>query len=142
MADTYYSSAVLSKDSPASNVPVGMVLGVKGTYTVPSGDIGAGDTIQMVYIPEGAIILDLVVSCSNGTVSSMTIDVGDDGDPDRFLDGIDGSAAFIASLSADGDVDNDGVGYEYTAENTIDMLMSHAALEDDAYTMVVTYMMA
>jgi len=142
MASTYYSSAVLNKDYPSSNVPTGMVLAAKGTYTVPSGDLEAGDTVQMVWVPKGAVIIDVILTCTNGTVASMTIDVGDGADPDRYIDGVDGSAAFITSLSSAGDTANDGVGHEYTAADTIDILLSHAALEDDAYTLVVTYTIA
>ena len=144
MADTQ-SPQVLSGSMGASDVPKGMILATKATYTIPaSGAPGIGDLVEMAKVPEGAIILDVVVSATGGT-TAMTIDVGDASLVDRFLDGIANAdtAGIITSLVKAGDVANNGVGYEYPADDTIDITFNVAApTAADVYTMIVTYMMA
>lgn len=143
MADVQ-SPAVIANNYPSSNVPRGMVLASVGSYTIPATDgPGIGDKVEMVRVPKGAIILDVVVSCPVAGTATMTIDVGDDALVDRFVDGIVASAAFVSSLSADGDDANSGVGYEYTTDDTIDMtFLTAAPTATHVYTMVVTYVMA
>ena len=139
---TYKSSAVKNKDFSDATVPYGTVIAVKGTYTIPTGDLTADDVVQMVSVPKGAIILD-VVAASSDTTTSLVIDVGDGTTADKFIDGITASSAFVSSLSADGDPDNDGVGYQYTAADTIDMTFLAAAADaTNVYTLIVTYRMA
>lgn len=138
---TLQSDLVLADVMPDSNVPAGMVLSAIGTYIVPTGGLSADDVIEMVPIPEGAQILDIVLHADNGT-ASLVIDVGDGDDVDRYLDGVDGSAAVIASLSADGDVAASPVGHTYSADDTIDItLLAAGATATHVYTMTVTYVM-
>ena len=144
MADTQ-SLQVLSGSMGASTVPKGIVLATKATYTIPASDApGIGDLVEMAKVPAGAIILDVAVTATGGT-ALMTIDVGDAGLVDRFLDGIANAEVnpIIASLLKDGDVANAGVGHEYTEEDTIDITFNVAApTAADVYTMIVKYMMA
>jgi len=142
MADTQ-SDLVTNGSVGYSNTPKGMVLAAVASYTIPaSGAPGIGDLVEMISMPEGAIILDVVVAADGGT-ASMTIDVGDATTVDRFIDGLDASAALITSLSSAGDVANAGVGFEYTSEDTIDITFNTAApTAADVYTMTVTYVMA
>jgi hypothetical protein len=94
------------------------------TYTVAAALV-VNDVIQMVKIPAGATILDVVLSASDldtGTSAAIVLDVGDDGDTDRFIDGSTaGQAGGVTHLN-----NRAGHCYTYTADNTIDVLVQVA----------------
>jgi len=141
MADTK-SDLVLAGVRPDMLSPAGITLSQVATYTVPAGGSpGIGDLCEMVPVAKGAKILEVTIASSD-TTASLTLDVGDATTVDKYLDAVDGSAAFIASLTGAGDAANDGVGYEYTAADTIDITFNVAApTAGNIYTMTVTYVM-
>ncbi len=97
MADVK-SDVVLEGSRPNGDVPAGVTLTKVASYTIPaSGGPGDGDLVEMVCVPKGAKIVEVVVSSSDVT-ASMTIDVGDAGDADRYLDGVTASAVFVSRL--------------------------------------------
>jgi hypothetical protein len=51
----------------------------------------------------------------------MTMDVGDGGNVDRYIDGADTSAATFFRMGSAG-TEIGGMGYQYTADDTIDCL--------------------
>jgi len=83
-----------TKSGPGdSTTPRGVVLGVKGVYTVPASGPGDGDTLVMCTIPPGATILGLTLYADGG-VGSLTIKVGDGTSATRFGTVSDATAAF------------------------------------------------
>ena len=138
---TFQTTEAAARDCGGSNVPAGMVIAVKGIWTVPAGTV-ATDVIEMVPVPAGATMLDVVVQASGGT-TSLSLDVGDAVDPDRFIDGLTNTAAVISSVGSGGAVASVPVGFTYTEDDTIDItLVGAGATEDQVYTMVATYVMS
>jgi hypothetical protein len=95
---------------------------VYATYTLTAA-LALNDVIQMVKIPKGATILNVVLTAddldTNGS-PAIVLDVGDGSDTDRFIDG--------STIAQGGGITNGmnvrtGFLYEYTAEDTIDVLV-------------------
>lgn len=90
---------------------------VTGTYTV-TANLAANDVIEMVKIPAGATVQEVIVSASASVAATSTGEVGDGGDTDRYIasGGIGSNAASLSRLNA-----ATGHGYKYTSEDTIDI---------------------
>jgi hypothetical protein len=89
------------------------------------------DVIQMVPVQAGTKVvgMKLISDDIDSGTGTVILDVGDDGDTDRFIDGsavgaAGGSADFLAGLVAA--LPAAAVGYEYAADNTIDILVQVA----------------
>jgi len=98
------------------------VVSVTATYTLTAA-LAAADVIQMVKVPSGATVLNVILSCTdldtNGS-PAIVLDVGDGDDTDRFIDGATvGQAGGVATLNA-----HVGHGYAYTADDTIDVTVA------------------
>lgn len=79
----------------------------------------AGDVIQMVPIPKGAVVLDTVTTFTPGAGGPvLTWIVGDGNSTNRFQ--ISASATIASSVHANGG----GIGYSYSVEDTIDITVS------------------
>ena len=95
------------------------IVSVTSKYTL-TGALVVNDVIQMAKIPAGAVIQEVVLSCTDlDTASSpaIVLEVGDDGDTDRFIGASTvGQAGGVTRLSA-----HAGHGYQYSAANTIDV---------------------
>lgn len=93
------------------------ITAVTGTYTV-GANLSANDVIQMVKIPAGATVLEVIASASASVAAISTGEVGDGGDTDRYiLSGDIGKAgASLSRLNA-----ATGHGYKYSSEDTIDI---------------------
>lgn len=94
---------------------------VIGTYTVPATFVATADVIQMVKVPSGAIIHDVAVACSASIATASAIGVGDGNSTGRFIaaaTNFGNGAATLLRLTVPA-----GVGYAYTADDTIDILM-------------------
>ena len=95
---------------------------VSGTYELLAALV-VSDVIQMVKIPKGAKILEVILSTDDlDTSTGLVLDVGDGSVTDRFIDG--------STIGQTGGVDRlNEVGghlYEYTAEDTIDVIVQTA----------------
>jgi hypothetical protein len=93
------------------------ITSVTGTYTV-SANLAASDVIEMVKIPAGATVQEVIVSASASVAATSTGEVGDGADTDRFVasGSIGGGAASLSRLNA-----ATGHGYKYSDEDTIDI---------------------
>jgi len=113
---TYQSSKV------AATVPARSGLGlvsVCAEYALTAA-LAAGDVIKMVKVPKGARVVDVQLSTTDldthGT-PTIALDVGDDGDTDRFIAGSTiGQAGGVARLNS-----HAGHMYTYTEDDTIDV---------------------
>jgi hypothetical protein len=140
MATTYSSSAVASTVQAKTELGVNIV---KGSYAL-TGALVVNDVIKMVKVPSGAIIHSIFVGVpdldSDGT-PAVTLSVGDGDSASRFvLDSTVGQATgVIVGPSVAG-----GVGYAYTADDTIDIKVTTApdtSATTGTITMTVAYTM-
>jgi len=134
-AVTAGTTAVYADVMPDHSVPAGIVLSRTGTYLATAA-LDANSIIQMVPIPKGAQVLDIILKTS-ALGTARTIDVGDGGDIDRFVDGGDASGAALFRLSAVA-----GLNHEYTADDTIDIkVLGDTFPAGGTATMIVFYKM-
>lgn len=106
------------KVTPA--VQVNGVTSVLGFYEL-TGALADNDTIGSIPVPDGAIILKAEVTCSeldtNGS-PTLTLNVGDSTDEDRFVDGATtGAAVNIQGINVSTVTSNavaTGKGYTYS----------------------------
>lgn len=86
-----------------------------------SATLSAGDVIQMVKVPIGARVLDYVLSTNDlGASGTATLSLGDGLDPDRYFGSgqvADGAGYRVVR----GLRKHAGHGYEYTANDTVDV---------------------
>ena len=83
--------------------------------------LSAGDVIQMVKVPKGATPVYVAVTGNSTGVTTVT--VGDGIDPNRFIDGYATSAAAVQQA-----INVAYVPYTYTADDTIDIVVSAASI--------------
>jgi len=112
--------------SPARESDAGNLQGVIG-YFPDTVSVLADDTIQMVKIPLGAIVMDCILE-TGPLGTSVTAAVGDEDDPDRYISATDHSAA---ALTRRKQTNKNGVPYRYTAEDTIDVTVAAANVDDN-----------
>lgn len=114
----------VNADRAASTIPARTMVGADfcevSTYECDS--TASGVVIQMCKVAAGATLLDLhVVFDDLGT--SVTIDVGDGDDPNRYISALDvATAAGVGRLSA-----GTAFPHTYAAEDTIDITIGGAA---------------
>lgn len=105
--------------------------------------LALNDVIQMVKVPVGAIVSNVVLATDDldsGGSPAIVLDVGDGGNTDRYIDGATvGQAGGITDSS---NLAIDGIGYTYTAEDTIDILVQVApatGATSGTIKLIVTY---
>ena len=80
-------------------------------------DPAANDVVQCLNIPAETFVINAGIEVLTATSSSVTLDVGDGGDVDRFIDGLDststGHGAQVANAS--------NVGHVYGTADTLDV---------------------
>lgn len=109
----------------AKYIPNG-VIGVVGTYEI-SAALEADDVIQMVNVPKGATILEVVLAADDmdtgGTGLLLNVGYGGAGATEAaFI--ADAPAHTGATITRSNVVD--GFGYVFTAEDTIDVVVDTA----------------
>jgi hypothetical protein len=92
-----------------------------------SAALALNDVLEMVKVPAGAIVVGCVLATddldTNGT-PTIVLDVGDGSDTDRYIDGSTvGQAGGVTDFS---NLAIGGIGYTYTSEDTIDILVQAA----------------
>jgi hypothetical protein len=102
--------------------------GMNTAYSEYTGTatLAAGDIIQMVKVPKGAIVHDMVISTNilnaASTGSAAILTVGDGVDPNRYHDQISASALAVLVQGFDTTLGANH-GYEYTAADTVDIVL-------------------
>lgn len=100
------------------------VMSMTRSYEI-SAALVLNDVIQMITVPNGMTVIDVILGTDDLDTDgspAIVLDVGDGSDTDRFIDGATvGQAGGVASLN-----EVDGMGYTYTAEDTIDVLVQVA----------------
>lgn len=144
-AVTVYSDAVLAGVCPDHCIPAGVVLSRTGYYknTATSAALDANSVIQLIPMPVGAQLLDLIIMWS-ALGAGRTLDVGTGDDVDMFIDGQAAQYAGAARIGAG--VANDvavnvvlGANflvatwpYEFTANDSIDVKVLGDTFPDNA----------
>lgn len=89
---------------------------VMSQYT-GSATLSAGDVIEMVKVPKGARVLSYTVSTEmdDSSVSTGILNIGDGIDDDRYFSGTVTDGTAVSTML------HGGFGYEYSAEDTVDI---------------------
>jgi hypothetical protein len=126
------SCAVGSGIQPRAGLAICSVTGVQTNDA--NTDLNTADVLQMVKIPKGATILDVIVSVNAAgldTGATVAYSVGDTDsavdDTDRY---ITAAAGIIGRSSAGGVVRMNnpaGAGYKFEADGTIDLVFTAGA---------------
>ncbi len=98
----------------------GSVFTRKATFTLTSA-LAAADVIQMINVFKGETVLGVVCTSADlDSGSTVTFDIGDDGDDDYFVDGsaIAQAGGTVSSLATATVAPR-----AYTADNTLDILV-------------------
>jgi hypothetical protein len=143
---TVQTTAVIAGVRPDANCPAGVVLSRSGLFTLAASDgdataLASGDVIEMVPVPKGAQIIDIMLEWTDlDSSSGPTMDVGDGDATNGYLDGLDITAAGKATLTA-GTFVAYSIGKEYTAADTIDCIICDHSPDASSGTikMVVLY---
>ncbi|MAH50364.1 hypothetical protein CMI37_31370 [Candidatus Pacearchaeota archaeon] len=83
-----------------------------------AASLAANEVIQFFSMNIGDVVVDAALS-TDDLGSPVTIDVGDGGDVDRFIDGHDGNTVGISRMTITGGAIA-SIGYQYTAADTLD----------------------
>lgn len=125
MPTTYVATkAGLGAQVAASRIG-GQPVTIYSEFTFPAAPV-INDVVQMLKVPKGAVVVDVALGAddldTNGS-PAITLDVGDGGDPDRYI-----AASTIAQTGAAPvqTMLKTGFGFAYTADDTIDILVKAA----------------
>lgn len=101
-------------------------------YTKSAAE-SAGDVIQMVPVPKGAVVHELNVTFGLGG-GATTINVGDGNSTGRYYTSMSTNVAVVQRANA-------GLGYSYSADDTIDIVIGTAtsASAVGTYRLTVLY---
>ena len=81
------------------------VVDIAAAVTAKGSALAAADVIEVLNVPYNSLVLGgtiKVTEATTGTATDLTIDVGDDGDADRFVDGFDLDGATVGAVSGNG----------------------------------------
>jgi hypothetical protein len=127
---TYYADEVAAS-YPLKELPTG-VFAIRGEYTF-AGE-AAASVVQMVKVPNGATVLDLILMHA-ALGSSVTLSVGDAGSAARYISAVDAnSSPGVKRPTAPVDT------YTYTADDTIDLTTGGAAATGKVVLVVLATM--
>lgn len=79
----------------------------------------AGDVIQMVKVPTGAHVHDVIANWAGLGGGALTVTIGDGNSATRYSGSLSTNVAAVTRATA-------GVGYSYSAEDTIDIVVGTA----------------
>ena len=127
--------ATITGTAAASTSPPREGLGVVSIVKqVSLTSVTANDVVQVCRVPKGAKMLDVKLSgAADGGAITGTVTVGDGNDPDRYITTVSASAAVpvLKMTSAAG-----GMGYEYSADDTLDITFSAVSVGSGTATLV------
>lgn len=116
---------------------------VVARVSTAAADISAQATYAAIDVPAGAIVIGGYAKITAAFDSSVTLDIGDDGDVDRYIaNGASGTYPAVDALEEQtlGNVVMLApTGYQYTAPNTIDIKLAGAANTTGTIELVVVY---
>lgn len=135
--------ATLTATAAASTTPAKYAVNGNITrhvsFRVPGTALSAGDVIQMVRIPAGACINDVVVGISCTAQSYTVATIGDGGEAGRYF----GTQSLVLTQMARMSLPQ-GFGYSYSVEDTIDIAIgtiTSGTAADAEFKLFVSYTM-
>ena len=101
----YGVNATIAAAGGASQILQGMVDGrakvmVDSYVTLGTGEDATSTIAMGSVLPKGARILDVILALSGALSASVTLDVGDASDPNRYLDSVACSAQTVVHMTA------------------------------------------
>ena len=103
-------------------------LGVRYAKLTVTAALNAADVFQMVDVFAGETVHNVKIKVSDlDAGTALVLDVGDDGDVDRFIDG-----STVGRAGGTDHEDANGAPQVYTADNTVDILCTVAPGTDVA----------
>ena len=118
------TSPKVAAGTPAKLLPTGLVA-VSAVYSVNTS-LSAGDVIQMVNVPKGAMVVYAALG-GIGTNQEALVALGDGGDNDRYINHATLGAATTAPLLMNGP--SLSTPYVYSVDDTIDIAVSTVSLD-------------
>lgn len=109
-------------DTKPSNLDVGRIFTVERTLDFALTARASADVLQMIQIPKNTLVNHVLIDIETIEDSTLTIDVGDDGDPNGFLAAINAEVLGVSANNGAYSADR-----LYTTANTIDAVLSAAA---------------
>lgn len=97
------------------------VTSVTGEFSIPTG-FATNDVVQMVKVPKGALVQEVILSSSAGVGATANLAVGDSGNTARYIASTAFTAAALARLGV-----HAGHGFVFTADGTVDVLAASIA---------------
>lgn len=137
-----YSASGVNTGSRVASASVAPIVRYKKANYTSIATQAANDTINLVKLPKGAKVIPELsfIRRDGAAAATLTIDVGDSGDADRYSDGFNaaaaGSQAFITPAVPDGAINP----YTLTAETTI--VAKIATIETPAAGVEIEFLIA
>lgn len=109
--------------------------------TVKGAALATSDVFQLVNVPAGAWVLQVVAKVVTAEGGTCTFDIGDGATTDGYIDGADGNAAtLVSSFDEDGTkTEAFGNGKFYSSADTIDLLLATGTAATVVIDITVTY---
>lgn len=111
-------------------ISAGVVYEVTTVLTLPNDAVDT-NVFQMVPVPKGARVVEVIASA---LAQAATIAVGDGDDPDRYIASASVAAAAVTRLNK-----AVGMGYRYTANDTIDITLGATPTDGGTVTLTVLF---
>lgn len=134
--------ATITATAAQSTVPA--KYSIKGAITrvvdyslTGNASLSSGDVIQMLRVPSGAVIMDLAFITDALSGGNYTVTIGDGNSATRYSGSLStGSTSSFTRISLAA-----GVGYSYSAEDTIDITVGTAttATQSGVVRLMVSY---
>lgn len=111
------TSTACQSNSPAKYIENGMIArSVQYTFTAAQS---AGDVVQMIPVPRGAVVHDIHMNYAGLGGASITTTVGDGNSASRYNGSISSNVNTIVRATA-------GLGYSYSTDDTLDIVVGTA----------------
>jgi hypothetical protein len=123
--------ATLTASAAAANIPakyaINGVIERIVSYSIgatANPNLSSGDVLQMVRVPAGACILDVRVMVDALTGGNYTMTVGDGNAATRYFGSLSSGSTSALYIMTNAAGASSGLGYSYSAEDTIDIVVS------------------
>lgn len=91
------------------------ITSITGEFSIPAG-FATSDVVQMVKLPKGALVQEVILSSSAGVGATANLSVGDTGNTARYVASTAFTAASLVRLGV-----HAGHGFVTTADGTVDV---------------------
>jgi hypothetical protein len=116
---TIVSNEATSTISPKYTVPGSFAMFCSHTYTASSGDVVQMLKVQNGFRVSNVLFTQSITPASAGDTVTLNMTVGDGNDVDRYISTFSASASVVRVLN-----NAAGLGYLYTANDTIDVAIT------------------